>query len=139
MEDIKVNETNETNETEDEAREHEGPCLADILGAVLGGAVHMPVLGRYPFVILQLVPNPDAPDTGYGIDVSAGGGITNKETLAAIVLDAAAHLNALNPAEMVERADEARVAAGLRPLAEYAFTDAPDVEPNAPHMEPAKN
>lgn len=102
----------------------------------LGGRGAMPHLGRYPFVALEFEPREkDGQATGYAIHLTAGGGIPNRETMAALLLEAAAGINEAPLDVFVALAEKARKAAGLRSLTEFAFTDEPD-EDEAP-SEPA--
>jgi len=119
-----------------------GQSLGDVLAAIMGVR---PVMVRdgYPFVVIQMIPNPDAPDTGYGLDISAGC-IPNKETMAAILLDTVGQMNGLTKEEelaFLGVVDARRAAIGLRSVVEYGFKDVPDEDATEPaaESEPATN
>lgn len=122
-------------------KEHKHPrgghSLLDMLAALTGERPVM-VKDGFPFVVAQLLPNPEAPDTGYGLEIQAGN-VPNRETMAAILVDAVVHMNGLtadDESALLTLVDERRAAAGLRSIVEYGFKDEPDApEPDAP--EPA--
>lgn len=83
-------------------------------------------LGMTPFVILEVEPDADADpedreSPGYQLSIRAGGGIQNKETITALMLQAVAELTGVEIGEFLVIVDTYRRAAGLPSLVDVAF------------------
>jgi hypothetical protein len=124
---------------EHEAMEAGDFSFGDLLAAITG---QRPVTIRShgPFAVIQMIPHPEEPDRGYGLDIQ-GGNMPNRETLVAMLLDTAVQMcggNGEDEDRAVSFMDEIRERAGLRSLRDHAWKDIPDEEPAA-EPEPATN
>lgn len=82
------------------------------------------LLGLTPFVLVEVEPDPDkAPGTAYQFGIRAGGGISTRETIQAVLLQVVAEMSGAEVTLLLEVVDRHRSAIGLPPLTEAAFEE----------------
>ncbi len=75
----------------------------------------MPILGDRPYILIECEPDPGS-ETGFDLNVKAGGGIGSQDEMTVLLLLLVEELTGVSTDLYTQQVDIARRAAGLGPL-----------------------